>query len=73
MSDPQSHYKNCENDDAADPKYYGLESVSGTWVIIKRNMAAGTMRYCSGVTGFAEAWTNRASLGYDYPSKIRWY
>lgn len=74
VHDPLSMYKisdePTEADAALDPAYYGFLDADGGWYIHKRSVSAGTSRYCRGADEYATAWTNRASLGYDYFSVI---
>jgi len=61
-----------EEDESGDPKYYGLLSAIGTWMIIEHNTTDGTFRYLAGKTSatYQTAWTNRAINVYGYLSEI---
>ena len=61
-----------EEDESGDPRYYGLLSHVGSWVIVEHNVASGTFRYVVGKTlaTYKTAWTNRASETYQYLSEI---
>ena len=54
-----------DEDEASDPKYYGLLSHIGSWVIIEHNDANGTYRYKFGKADYATNWTGRAGLTYS--------
>jgi hypothetical protein len=56
----------CDEDESGDPKYYGLISHLGTWVIIQHNETNGTFRYAVGKTAYTTNWTGRAGLTYGY-------
>lgn len=59
-------------DEAGSPAYYGFSNKDGAWYIIK-NTSDTTFRYASKQsTGldYAAAWTNRASLTYNYIHEI---
>ena len=43
---------------------------NGNWYIQRYNMANGTFRYVKGTSGYATAWTNRASQSYDYFDEV---
>jgi len=46
--------------------YVGLEHESnGSWYIYRRTLADNTRLYASGSSGYATAWTNRASQSYS--------
>ena len=61
-----------DEDESGDPKYYGLMSAIGSWIIIEHNVTNGTYRYVSGKkrTTYSTAWTGRALLTYGYLSEI---
>ena len=74
---PQGGKDYCEHfpsdeDESSDPKYYGLLSSIGSWIIIEKNDANGTYRYAAGKTRttYTAAWTGRAGLTYGYLSEI---
>lgn len=68
--DPKRGFEIADTDDSAEPKYFGYESATGRWVIMKQSSSGsnGVYRYAAGSSGYAAAWANRASLGYDYAS-----
>ena len=53
-----------DEDESGDPKYYGLLSHIGSWVIIEHNHANGTFKYIFGKQDYATNWTGRAGLTY---------
>ena len=55
-----------DEDISSDPSYFGYISIFGSWIIQKRDAAAGTYRYYMGKTGYVAAWTGRAGLTYVY-------
>lgn len=63
---PKQGYEVNDQDAAANPKYYGFLNTSGRFIIMKQDTTAGTFRYYAGKSGYAAAWTQRASLTYDY-------
>lgn len=62
---PTDGYEISEIDDAASPAYYGFVHKTGAWYI-SREDANGSYRYAKGPSDFPTAWTNRATLTYDY-------
>ena len=58
-------YSVADIDDASDPKYYGMVSTDGAWLIQKYDEAAGTIRWCKGDEDYTDNWSNRAALSYD--------
>ena len=56
--------------------YIGKENTSGTWLLTQIDESNGVvLRYAnvsnnSGYTTYATAWTNRATLDYDYLENI---
>jgi hypothetical protein len=62
-------------DESGDPAYYGFLNRSGQWYIIEATSET-TFRYASQESvgssnrAYTDAWTNRASLSYDYLSNI---
>jgi hypothetical protein len=72
IQDPMAPYRTSDEPTQAeieagiDPLYYGFVDVNGAWIIHKRNFAAGTNRYCRGVSDYALNWANRESLAYTY-------
>ena len=65
-----SGYNISEVDDAANPKYYGFLGFSGRWYIMKEDTTTKTYRYAAGTSNYPTAWTNRASLTYDYFDQV---
>lgn len=59
-----SSYQPSDVDQASDPKYYGFLAADGSWYIMEENTAAGTYRYVRSTSGYATAWTNRATQTY---------
>jgi hypothetical protein len=51
--------------DRSEPTYLGLMKPGGAWRIIKYSDGE-SMRYASGLTEYAENWSNRALLDYAY-------
>jgi len=46
-------------------KYFGFEERGGTnWRIMRKTLATNTFMYATGTTGYATAWTNKASETY---------
>ena len=61
------HYPS-ERDETGNPRYYGLLSHLGSWVIIQDTGAtttSGTYRYAFGKGDYATNWTGRAALSYS--------
>lgn len=65
--DPKRGFEICDEDNESDPLYFGFEHTTGRWIIMKQSIANKSYRYACGLTDYATAWTNRASLGYDRP------
>lgn len=63
---PLSAYAVSDSDTAGTTKYYGNVDKYGHWYILKNDTTAGTYRYVSGADNYTVAWTNRATLTYDY-------
>lgn len=59
-------YSMSDFDTSSDPSYIGYTDASGAWYIIKMTNSTGQCRYVKGASGYATAWTNRASQTYDY-------
>lgn len=57
----------ASNVDETDPNYYGFEDADGNWIIMKETIAGDLKAYtfAKGVSGYATAWTNRATQSYD--------
>ena len=50
-----------------DTLYYGFLSESSAWVIMRRTISTGTMKYVDGSSGFDAAWTAKTTQTYvDY-------
>lgn len=62
---PTDGYEISEIDDAASPAYYGFVHKTGAWYISQEG-STGSYRYAKGPSDFPTAWTNRATLTYDY-------
>jgi hypothetical protein len=46
-------------------KYFGFEQRGGTnWRIMRKTLATSTFMYATGTTGYATAWTNKATETY---------
>lgn len=63
---PFTSYRVVDLDQASDPQYFGNLAPDGSWMIMKQNVAAGTMRFAVGTSDYATAWANRANLAYAY-------
>lgn len=55
-------YVRVNADDAGDPAYYGYQTNSGNWYIMKNT--AGAFTYCVGGTDYSTNWTGRTGLTY---------
>lgn len=44
--------------------YNGFIAEDGSWVIMERHIANGTIKYVRGASGFAAAWTARTTQTY---------
>lgn len=71
--DPLIKYKFSDTDDDASPNYYGATDVDGAYYILKQDTSAGTLRYTTGASAYATAWSNRASESYDYLFNVTLY
>ena len=49
-----------------DTNYYGFEKADGKWYIMRES--SGSYRYAKGTADFADSWTDKANLSYNYPS-----
>lgn len=56
--------------DASEPSYFGFVRADGYWYIIKQAISGSvtSYRFAKGESGYAAAWTARASQTYDYYS-----
>lgn len=45
--------------------YVGYEQTGGAWYIYRRTIATNAREYATGASGYATAWTNRASQTYS--------
>lgn len=54
-------------------QYFGYMDLNGRYIILKRTFTTGitAARYTYGRSGYTTAWTNRASLSYDYYDALR--
>ncbi len=72
--DPTGIYFPSDLDEVADSKYYGFLSSKGYWYIMRIITSTGSIRYYSGngvaPDTYTTAWTNRATLGYNYANLI---
>jgi hypothetical protein len=59
-------YQVCDIDTDNDIKYYGYQRSNGEFYIMKEDTPNQQYRYVFGKDVYAIAWTNRASLAYDY-------
>lgn len=61
-------YQIARKDDDGSPNYYGFVNAAGNWYILKETLSPGddTYTYAKGVKSFADAWTGRAGLTYDF-------
>lgn len=64
--EPIQGYEPSDMDDSADPEYYGFTNKDGAYYIMRINVASGAIRYSVGSSGYALAWTNKATESYDY-------
>lgn len=58
-------YQGSDIDETGETRYYGLVDSEGNWKIVSTSVS-GAIRYCKGESGYALAWSNRASQTYDY-------
>lgn len=63
---PMSSYAVSDGDTVNPIQYFGNVDKYGHWYILKNDTTANTYRYASGTTDYINAWTNRATLVYDY-------
>lgn len=59
-----SSYGINNTEDTGTYKYFGFESASGAWYIMRKTIATNTYLYSAGTSSYATAWTNRASQDY---------
>ncbi len=50
--------------------YYGFTNQTGGWLIMKEDTQTSSFRYAKGDVKFANDWTNRENLKYDYYYKL---
>lgn len=70
---------NDQDETSASTYYYGFQSIEGRWIVLKQDNSASPIvsyRYASNqnnstYTTYSTAWTNRATLSYDYFVKIK--
>lgn len=65
--DPLAQYKIADLDEST-TSYYGFTDPDENWYILKLTATAG--RYTKGSEDYTTAWTNRASLNYDYLHEV---
>lgn len=58
-------YQMANYDTSSDPQYVGYLDKDGNWYIKKITDSTGVVEYVKGASGYATAWTNRASQSYD--------
>ena len=68
--DVLAKYRPSDIDDAGDPAYYGFLAADGAYYIMRHGIAAKQIRYTAGASGYATAWTNRATETYDLFSEV---
>ena len=51
---------------AGDYEYFGYLNTLGKWIIQRHQITTGAYRYINGSSDYVTAWTNKASLSYDY-------
>jgi hypothetical protein len=56
-------------DQSGDPKYYGYLAINGEWYIME-NTSDTQFRFAHGYSGYATAWTNRATQTYTLISEM---
>lgn len=71
LNGQHDRYKPADSD-SADPSYNGFVSSDGSWYILKQTISGDVVsfRYAKGASGYAAAWTDRATQTYDYFSTI---
>jgi hypothetical protein len=58
-------YQMANYDTDSDPQYVGYLDKDGNYYIKKITNSTGVVEYTKGTSGYAAAWTNRASESYD--------
>jgi len=66
LDDLTRSYNIADKDAAGDVKYYGFTGRTGDWYILKEDSTTYEYRYIKGSSGYAENWTDRATLEYGY-------
>ena len=70
VGDHLVQFEISDEDFSGDPQYWGYLAETGSWIIQKRDIAAGTYRYAIGTSGYKTAvtgaWATRAALTYGY-------
>ena len=59
-------YKISDTDLTGSTQYFGFVKHDGNYYIMQRNKLTGAWRYSAGTSGYALAWTNRATETYNY-------
>lgn len=62
--DPRTGYGISDKEATATYKYFGFEDADGKWYILRKTIATNIFLYAAGTSGYATAWTNRASQTY---------
>lgn len=60
----QTIFEISDENIAGDPSYFGYLNETGGWIIQQRTESTGAYRYVIGQSGYAAAWTARASQTY---------
>lgn len=63
--DTQAQFKMDDFDVSSDPKYVGFQDKTGNYYIARYGIATPAVDYSKGASGYAAAWTNRASESYS--------
>lgn len=63
--DPRSGFGISDKESTSTYKYFGFEDAAGKWYILRKTIATNAFLYAYGTSGYATAWTNRASQTYD--------
>ena len=61
-----ARYELSDFDENGPTRYHGYLDDVGQYVIKKTDVAAGTIRFVHGASGYTTAWTGRAALTYGY-------
>ncbi len=64
------NYQAARLSTSGDPLYNGFLANDGSWLIMERNIAAGTIKYVRGASAFSTAWTNKATQTYVEYSEL---